>query len=56
MTYLAQVKWVIFLFILIDLSGFSSENSVQSLLKKGRFEAESGNFTLALNHFNTAMG
>jgi hypothetical protein len=56
MKYLAQVKWVIFLFILIDLSGFSSQESVQSLLKKGRFEAESGNFTLALNHFNTAMG
>jgi hypothetical protein len=51
-----QVKWVIFLFFTLKLFAFSSEDEVQSLLSKGKIEAESGNFTVALSHFNTAMG
>lgn len=56
MKYSTQVKWVLFLFLTLELLAFSSEDEVQSLLSKGKIEAESGNFTIALNHFNTAMG
>jgi len=56
MKYPTQVKWVLFLFLTLELLAFSSEDEVQSLLSKGKIEAESGNFTVALGHFNTAMG
>ena len=56
MKYSTQVKLVLFLFLTLELLAFSYEDEVQTLLSKGKIEAESGNFTVALNHFNTAMG
>lgn len=56
MKYLALIKWVLFIFFVFDAGAVSSEKIVQSLLDKGNIAAESGDFNLALNHFNTAMG
>jgi hypothetical protein len=53
--YLAQFRWVI-LFLALDILFGSTEDIVQSHLEKGKVEAEQGNFKIALNHFNNAMG
>lgn len=55
MNYLAQFKWVIF-FIAFNILHASSEDIARSLLDQGKVEAEQGNFKIALNHFNDAMG
>lgn len=52
----AHTLWVLFLSSFTFSFGYSSEDLVISLLEKGKEEAEKGNFTTALTHFNKAMG
>lgn len=56
MKIFTHIFWVIFFIITSNLFGLNSEEVVNSLLKKGQVEAEKGNFTEALSHYNKAMG
>lgn len=56
MRFITHILWVkVFLFSTF-VYALNSEEIVVSLLEKGKTEAEKGNFTQALSHYNKAMG
>ena len=56
MRFITHNFWVTTFLFSTFLYAFNSEEVVISLVEKGKIEAEQGNFTIALSHFNKAMG